>query len=214
MSSTATQRTPTYEDFLRLQRTPEATYEWIDGELIAMAGATRVHARLSTRLSALFDSALQGRPCVAQNADQRVWVDAHNVFLPDLSVTCPPFQAPDTDPQAVSNPTMILEILSPSTAAFDREDKFRLYRRVPSLRHYVLVAQDAWYVEHFQRQADDRWELNVAGPGDLLRMDDLGVTLSVDAIYAGVEDLGGPSRDTVPRIRTPGLRVVRVEDLS
>ncbi len=65
-----------------------------------------------------------------------------------------------------------------------------------------------------QRQADDRWELTVAGPGDLLCMDDLGVTLTVDAIYAGVEDLGEPSRDTVAHIRTPGLRVVRVEDLS
>lgn len=212
-------RVPTYADFLALEGAPDESYEWVDGAIVAMAGATRVHARLSTRLSALFDRALAGGPCVAQNADQRVWIDAHNVFLPDLSVACPPFRAPPHDPHAVCDPVAVVEILSPSTAAFDRGDKFHLYARLPSLRHYLLVAQDSWRVEHFRRQDDGTWSVRLAGPDDVLRIDGLcgadvgaAVDLVVAELYAGIEALGGPSRDTVPPVRRPGLRVVGVRE--
>jgi hypothetical protein len=151
-----------------------------------------------------------------------VWVDARNVFLPDLSVACPPFRAPPDDPHAVCDPVLVVEILSPSTAAFDRAEKFHLYARLASLRHYLLVAQDSWRVEHFRRQADGSWSVRLAGPSDVLLLDgicvggpdvlDQVVTVAVADIYAGVEALGGPSRDTVPPVRRPGLRVVGVRE--
>ena len=169
-----------------------------DGDVYAMAGGSTVHALLGARMARLLGNALEARPCDALGSDQRIHVDADNVTYADVVVLCPPVLRPENDRHGVTNPTAIVEVLSPSTEVWDRGGKFSLYQRIQGLAHYVLVAQDQWRIEHFRRQDDGSWRFTAHGPGDELDLDALGVRLRVDEVYAKVEAFGGPGRDARP----------------
>ncbi len=197
MSAVPAART-TYADYLREEERAEERHAFHAGEIFAMAGGSTVHALLQTEFVALLRNALLGRPCAALGADQRIHIDEDNATYADALVLCPPLERHGDDRHAVTNPNAVVEVLSPSTETWDRSGKFALYRSLPSLTHYVLVAQDRWQVEHFRRMDDGTWRLSVHGPGDTLFLDTLDVRVAVDELYARVEAFGGPGRDAKP----------------
>ncbi len=107
-------------------------------------------------------------------------------FHPDVSVVCGPRQLDPEDPNAVTNPTVIVEVLSKSTERYDRTDKLVHYRRIPSLRDYLLVSQTEVRVEHYRRNDDGTWTLRDVRAGESVALASLDVTLAIDDVYAGV----------------------------
>ncbi|MEM9996359.1 MAG: Uma2 family endonuclease [Bacteroidota bacterium] len=163
-------------------------HEYYHGEVFAMSGGTARHARIGANVIAALINALAGTGCGVYSSDLRVEVEAgaHYVY-PDATVVCgPPQFATDTE-TTITNPILVVEVLSASTEAYDRGGKFRAYRSIESLRAYVLVEQASAAVEAFQRGDDGTWTLSDATPEHpSLAIGTLGITLDVNALYEGV----------------------------
>lgn len=145
--------------YLERERASPTKHEYFAGEIYAMAGASPAHSRITINLSREIDSRLLGGPCVTYSSDQRVKVSATGFYTyPDLVVVCGEPQYDDSELDTLLNPTLIVEVLSPSTEAYDRGVKFARYRRIPSLQEYVVVSQDRARVERHRRR-DAVWEL-------------------------------------------------------
>ena len=173
-----------YAEYLELAERAEVRHEFIDGLVIAMAGGTIEHSRLVARMGYLLQQALEGKPCNVFSPDGRIRIEATNrSTYPDVSVVCGAVQRASDDPQGITNPVVLVEVLSDTTEKDDRGAQFAHYRRLPSLREYVLVAQDAPLVEVFRKEGD-LWVLREHGPGEELELASLGVVLSVDRLYA------------------------------
>ncbi|MEM8599358.1 MAG: Uma2 family endonuclease [Bacteroidota bacterium] len=163
-------------------------HEYVRGEVFAMSGGTARHALLGARVISALTNALRGKGCDIYSSDLRVEVDAgaHYVY-PDATVVCGPPQFATDAETTLTNPTLVVEVLSDSTEAYDRGGKFRAYRSIESLRAYVLVEQSSAAVEVFQRSDDGTWALTDATPErPLLSIDTLGITLDVNALYDGI----------------------------
>ena len=149
-----------------------------------MAGGTPEHARLSSRVIRALGGALEGRPCEVFTSDLRVHVAATGrTTYPDVTVVCHERRTAEADPDAITNPTLLGEVLSPTTEAGDRGEKFAHYRRIESLVEYVLVAQDEARIEVYRRQGDF-WALREYGTDERAELASLGVSLDVSSIYA------------------------------
>ncbi len=173
----------TYAEYIAFAETSELKHEYIAGAIVAMSGGTIAHGRLIGQLTGLIRDALKGRPCVVLPAEVRVRIRAADrATYPDLHVVCTAVEADPDDTHAVVNPTVIVEVLSDSTADSDRGDKFAAYRRLRSLREYVLVSQHERRIDVYRREARG-WHLEDFGPGELLRLASIDVELSVDEIY-------------------------------
>lgn len=173
----------TYAEYVALANDSDVKYEYVAGEVVAMAGGSVTHARLISRLSSLLDRALDGKPCIVLPSDLRVRIRAADrATYPDIFVVCgEPERDPDDD-HAVVNPTAIIEVLSDSTHQSDRTDKFAAYRRLTSLREYVLVSQRERRIEVYRREGR-RWYLEESGANERIRLESLGVELTLDEAY-------------------------------
>ncbi|MEL6610941.1 MAG: Uma2 family endonuclease [Bacteroidota bacterium] len=163
-------------------------HEYFHGEVFAMSGGTARRALLGARVLRQLGNALDSTPCEVYSSDLRVEVDAgaHYVY-PDATVVCGPHQFATDAETTLTNPTLVVEVLSASTEAYDRGGKFRAYRSIESLRAYVIVEQASAAVDVFQRSDDGTWTLTDATPErPMLGIDTLGVTLDVNALYDGV----------------------------
>lgn len=160
------------------------------GEVFAMVGVRQAHAHVALNVGAAFKSALRGTPCRAFVADMKLRIDAANaLFYPDVMVTC---DARDkATPLYLSHPKLIVEVLSESTAAFDRGAKFAACRTIDMLEEYVLVDIDARRVEAFRRNATGRWELFEFLGDAPVEFASIGVTLDVATLYENVEAENG-----------------------
>jgi len=163
---------------------PDRRYEFWDGEVSAMGGASRAHNAVALGFAAELRRALRGSPCAAFMADMRTRIAEDRYVYPDVVVACPPELDESARPETLVNPRVVVEVLSPSTEAFDRGRKFAGYREVASLTDYVLAAADTARVEHYSREPDGRWSLRTLGPGERLELAALGVTLALDEVYA------------------------------
>ena len=149
-----------------------------------MAGGTPEHGRLAARMAAALARAIVGRPCETFSSDVRVRVLATDfTSYPDLSVVCGKLETAPDDPNAIVNPIVLVEILSAGTERYDRADKFAQYRRIPSLREYILVSQGERRIEVYRRRDDAEWSLSEAGPGEVAVLRALDATVAVDAVY-------------------------------
>jgi Uma2 family endonuclease len=174
----------TYAEYIALANDADAKREYVSGEVVAMSGGTIAHARLISRVSALFDRALDGKPCIVLPSDLRVRIRAADrATYPDVFVVGGEPERDADDDHAVVNPTLIVEVLSDSTADSDRIGKFAAYRRLASLREYLLVAQDERRIEVYRRDGR-RWHLDEFGVGERFLLDSIGVELAVDDVYA------------------------------
>jgi Uma2 family endonuclease len=184
------QRKPTYtpEEYLALERAAEYRSEYLDGEIFAMAGASQAHNLIAGNIFWHLKSQFRGRPCQAYMSDMRVRVTPNRMYTyPDVVAVCGPQEFADDQVDTLLNPTAVFEVLSPSTEAYDRGEKFARYWRLASLTDYVLVAQDQMRVEHYTRQ-DDGWFVTAAGSLDeIVRLDAINATLTLRAIYEDVE---------------------------
>jgi Uma2 family endonuclease len=149
----------TPEEYLAIERQSEIRSEYLDGEMFAMSGATYRHNVIVGNVSGELRQLLKKRPCTVCPNDQRVRIPATGLYTyPDVVVVCgEPHLEEDEYLDTLLNPIMIVEVLSPTTEAYDRGKKFEHYRTVDSLSEYVLVAQDEPRLEHYLRQEDNRW---------------------------------------------------------
>lgn len=179
--------------YLARERRAEYRSEFVNGEIVAMAGGTRTHGRISISLARLVGNHLAGAPGEPFGSDMRVSVaDAEAYFYPDLSVACGPVFE-DADQDTLVNPTVIVEVLSPSTEAFDRGAKFQHCRRLASLQDYMLVSQERPLVEVFSRQGE-QWLLTTYGGLDgVAEVPAIGARLPLREIYERVEWPAGGS---------------------
>ena len=159
MSSQADKRY-TAEEYLALERQAECKSEYCAGDIFAMAGASRWHNLIVANVIRELSLQLKGRPCTTYPSDMRVKISPTGLYTyPDITVVCSEAQFEDTQQDTLLNPTLIVEVLSESTEAYDRGGKFAHYRKLTSLMEYVLIAQTKPHVEHYVRQPDNRWLL-------------------------------------------------------
>lgn len=148
------------EEYLEIERKAEDKSEYYNGEMFAMSGVSRRHDRIATRLTFLFVQHLRGKRCEAFTANMRVLATASGLYTyPDLSVACEEPQFADAHVDTLTNPALLVEILSPSTEDYDRGKKAKLYRAIPSLLELLFIAQDSYEVELYRRQPDGSWSL-------------------------------------------------------
>jgi Uma2 family endonuclease len=178
----------TFEEYLEMERTAEYRSELVNGYIYAMAGASRMHNLITVNLAREVSAKLKGRPCEAYANDMRVKVEATGrVAYPDVVVVCGKPLFADDVKDTLLNPLVIVEVLSPSTEADDRGEKFAHYRRIDSLQEYVLIAQDRISVEHFQRQGDQWLLTEYTRPDSLLEMPSVDCRIPLSEIYDKVE---------------------------
>jgi Uma2 family endonuclease len=179
----AARKRMTYAEYLALEAAADVKHEFISGAVVAMAGGTIEHGRLMSRLTVLLGAGLAGRRCVVLPSDVRVRIRAADrATYPDLHIVCGEVERDPEDEQAVVNPIAIVEVLSASTAERDRGDKFAAYRRLRSLKQYVLVSQEERRVDVYRRDGR-RWLLDEYESGDRFRLEAIDVELAVDDIY-------------------------------
>jgi Uma2 family endonuclease len=167
------------EDFLAYEAEEPERYEFVDGIVRMMTGASAAHSRIKGNLLTALDTALRDRPCSAYVDDLKV-VTATAVMYPDLLVICRPL-APDDD--RVPDPTVVVEVLSPTTERHDRIAKWREYQRIGSLQHFVLVEQAERRIEVYSR-IETGWALaSIEPPEDAVPLEGIGTRLSLEAIY-------------------------------
>ena len=182
----------TIDEYIAIEEASEMKHEFRDGEIVAMAGASPNHTFILADLVFLIRSQIKTGGCRIASADMRVRMTPEGRYsYPDLIVVCGTPVFDDTKPQALINPRLILEVLSESTATYDRGDKFHDYRTLPSLTDYVLVAQDRAYVEHYQRQGEsDLWLYQaVEGLEATLLIGGLNLSLPLVDVYAQVDGI-------------------------
>jgi Uma2 family endonuclease len=201
MSLPQTSRRLTEAEYLEIERAAEFKSEFFDGEMFAMAGGTPQHSLIGTNLGREFGNRLVNNPCVAYNADLRIKVDATGLCTyPDLSVICGPLKFSEGTDDTVVNPTVLVDVLSNSTEAYDRGRKFEHYRQIPTLQEYLLVSQTEPRIEHFVRQSDGSWLMNeAAGMEKKLELPSLKITIALSEIFAKVNFVPGPIRPALPR---------------
>jgi Uma2 family endonuclease len=182
------------EDYLALERSAEFKSEYFDGEIFAMAGASESHNLIVINTIRELSSQLKKRSCKVYANDMRVRVSPTGLFTyPDVMVVCGQTQFDDSHLDTLLNPTLIVEVLSDSTEAYDRGRKFEHYRKLESLAEYVLIAQHRPHVESYRRQPDQRWVFAESdGLDDSLPLDAIDCKLALAEIYDKVEFPGAP----------------------
>ena len=151
----------TPEEYLALERQAETKSEYWQGEVYALAGASRQHNLVAANLTAALNLQLRSWPCEVYASDMRVKVArADHYSYPDVAVVCGQAEFEDRSEDTLLNPTVLIEVLSPSTEGYDRGAKFELYRTLESLSDYLLISQSRPIIEHYTRQPDDHWLLS------------------------------------------------------
>lgn len=179
------------DHYLHQERQSPHRSEFVNGHVYAMSGGTAPHSALIAAFASELRTLLAQRPCVVTVSDLRLHIAPHRAYLyPDVMVTCGGFQYADAHQDMIENPTLVLEVLSPSTERYDRTAKFALYRTVPSLNEYVLVSPDEKRVEWYTRNQAGNWEYREAsGDQAACHLAHLGVTVELDALYRNIPGL-------------------------
>jgi Uma2 family endonuclease len=176
-------------EYLVPERQSEYKSEYLNGQIFAMAGAGEDHNLIAINVGAELRSQLRRRPCKVYPGNMRVKVSATGLYTyPDVSVVCGAAQFEDEKRDTLLNPTVIVEVLSESTESYDRGKKFQQYRTIESVAEYVLVAQDAYHVEHYLRQPDGQWLLSEAdGPEATIHLPTINCDLALADVYEKVD---------------------------
>lgn len=159
--------------------------EFYRGEVFAMVGARRVHGCIVSNLNRRLAEQLDGSPCRVFTEGMKLQIADDAIFYPDLLVTCD--RADLATDMIFRSPRLVIEVLSPSTQAYDRGLKFAVYRRLPSLQEFVLVDPDTRRVEAFRRNAQDQWVLHDMSDGALFEAASIGCKVPMDQVFDGVD---------------------------
>ena len=184
MGASASHRHYTLEDYLGVEEMSSVRHEFLDGQIFAMAGGTPEHAALAAAALVLLGTKLRGGPYRPYSADLRIRVLATGLATyPDAAVICGEIARDPTSPTHVTNPSVIVEVLSTSTEEYDRGEKREHYQQIEALKEYVLIAQDRRRVEVFARNAAGAWEHRVHASGDVVELPSIMLTFPTDELY-------------------------------
>lgn len=188
--ATAAKPRITVKEYLALERnSPDTKHEYFGGEIFAMAGASADHNLIVGNIIGELRNRLKGKPCRCYPSDLRVKIPATGLYTyPDAVVVCGTPEFEDAELDTLLNPTVVFEVLSPATEAYDRGKKSQNYRSLESLREYVLVWQDQIRAEHYVRRGDGQWLLTETGRREaVLNLESIGCTLPLAEVYDRVD---------------------------
>jgi Uma2 family endonuclease len=175
------------EEYLAFERSAEMRHEYADGEIFAMSGGTFEHSQTAGNVVRELGIAVVDRGCSVLTSDMRIKIASRGRYVyPDASVVCEQPIFEDDKRDTLLNPLLVIEVLSASSEAYDRGDKFRQYQTIPSVREYVLLSQTEPRIEVFTRQTDGGWLLRSYGPGERAPLASLACELDVDRTYVNV----------------------------
>ncbi len=175
----------TIEEYLKLENASDEKHEYYQGEIFDMSGAKQEHNRIMMNLYRELGNMLRGKPCQPNSSEMRVHIPQNTLFTyPDMSIVCGEPEYLNNDEFNLLNPTVIIEVLSPSTRSYDRGDKFQLYRAIPTLKEYILIDPEKICIEAFYINGQGEWALReYANMNDTLSILAVGVTLPLTDIY-------------------------------
>ncbi len=181
----------TFEEYVQHEVESNTKYEYHDGEIFALAGGTLNHGKICGNVFAEMRNQLKKNKsnCFPLNSEVKLFIEISNSYVyPDSMVVCGEEEGTVEDKNAVTNPILIVEVLSKSTAAYDRGDKFYLYRKIPSFREYVLIEQDKYIVDiQYKHENSDLWSLTrYEGVGKKVKLQSLGIEISMQELYERV----------------------------
>jgi Uma2 family endonuclease len=182
-----------FREYVRLEAYSNVRHEFLDGVIYAMAGGTPEHAALAARVIQRLGAQLQGRPCEVFTSDLRVRVAATGLATyPDVTVVCGKLEVDPEDPASVLNPTVLVEVLSDSTAEYDRGEKLDHYREITSVREVVLVSHREPVVEVWRRDQTGAWSSQATRAGETVQLRSIGCNILIDDLYRDLP-AGGPT---------------------
>ena len=184
-----TQPKLTLEAYLAWENEQPEKHEFHRGEVFAMVGARRAHGRVVGNIARHLGNQLAGSPCQVFIEGMKVQIGDDTVLYPDVFVTCD--RADLATEMIFRAPTLIVEVLSPSTQAYDRSQKFALYRRIAALQEYILVDPDTRRVEAFRRGADGLWDLHDMSDGDTMEAASVGCRVAMNDLFDGIDPPAG-----------------------
>lgn len=174
------------ESFLEWEALQEDKYQFIQGEVFAMGGARREHVIVSLNVASILKQHLKGKPCQTYISDMKLRVEQVNAFFyPDIMVSCD--KEDHKAEQFLSNPTLIIEVLSDSTEAFDRGKKFAAYRQIESLKEYVLIDIKAQRIECFRRTTENDWLLHISENQEACNFSCLDISIALADIFEDIQ---------------------------
>ena len=178
----------TAERYLAYERASEERHEYLNGQVYAFAGASANHNLITANTLSSLHTQLRQRPCTVYPSDMRLKVSGTGLYTyPDISVVCGTPQFEDDQRDTLLNPTLLVEVLSPSTESYDRGRKFQHYRTLESLQEYLLIAQDSSRIEHYTRQPNGQWLLaDFSQPEASLELTSIGCALLLADVYEKV----------------------------
>jgi len=196
--STQPKRFLTPEEYLEIEAKAECRSEYYAGEMFAMAGGSPQHSLIKVQTVRILENQLEGRPCLAYDSGMRIRVTATGLYTyADAVVVCGPSEFEGKQDQLLLNPTLIVEVLSPSTEAYDRGLKFEHYRNIPSFTQYVLISSERVHADVFTRGDAGLWILSSASkPDDMLRLTSVDCTIRLADLYIRTNLLDHPPPTT------------------
>ncbi len=177
------------EEYLVRERRAEYRSDYVYGEIRAMSGGSLTHNAIIPSLTLAVGRQLQGKPCMPLSSDMKIAVEPAGLYVyPDLAIVCGKARLLDQHQDILLNPTVIFEVISPSTEDYDRGLKGTRYRQVESLQDYIMISQSEAFVEHFSRREDGLWVVEtVKGLSGRVRIESIDCTLLLSDIYERVE---------------------------
>jgi Uma2 family endonuclease len=179
----------TIQEYLDMENAATEKHEYYKGEIFAMSGAKMPHNTIARNLLVALGNKLKGKKCQPYGSDARIHIESNTLFTyPDISIICGEVQTLNNDDYNILNPAVIIEILSPSTKNYDRGEKFKLYRDIPTLKEYMLVDSESIHMEVFRLNEKRHWELEEFNSlNDNVLINAIRETLSLSEIYDGVK---------------------------
>jgi len=179
----------TPKDYLEIEKISPIKHEYMQGQILAMAGASKAHVIITGNLSAQLINHLRGSGCLAYATDMKVRLPSLNIFYyPDFAITCDERDRVSEE-DFILHPRVIIEVLSDSTAAFDRGDKFADYQTIPELEEYLLIEQKKVIIEQYQRQSNNLWIPHIYHAGDLITINCINFSCPIEILYQNLEIL-------------------------
>jgi Uma2 family endonuclease len=177
------------DEYLAFEKNTIEKHEFYKGEIFAMSGASPRHNVIFSNFFGELITKLKGGPCKPYGSDLRIYIPENSLFTyPDISVICGDIIPSELDVDSAIQPVILVEILSPSTRSYDRGDKFKLYRDIPTLREYILVDSESISIEVFRLNAGNHWELEeVKSLNEILTIHCLQLSISLNDIYEGTK---------------------------
>ena len=191
-------RTFTIEEYLERENAAIEKSEYYKGEIFAMSGAKSTHNIIASKTLIALGIKLQGKSCQPFGSDMRIHIEKNTLFTyPDISVICGELKSLNNDDFNFLNPTIIIEILSPSTKSYDRGDKFKLYRDIPTLKEYILIDTESISIEAFRINANGFWQLEeYKDINEELAFPSLQISIALREIYDGTKLIQAQQSDT------------------